>query len=58
VISAHEEGFGNIILTDKKGEVIADIQVKVGDPKAIKPSLASGGEACTKFPNLCQRSIP
>jgi hypothetical protein len=56
VISAYEEGFGNIILTDKKGEVIADLQVQVGgQAKPIKPS---GGEACTKFPNLCPTNIP
>jgi clan AA aspartic protease (TIGR02281 family) len=34
VITAQEEkGYGNIILTDEKGEVIADIQVKVGHPE-------------------------
>jgi hypothetical protein len=58
VISAHAEGFGNIILTDAKGAVIADIQVEVGHPKPIKPSLASGGEACARFPNLCQTRLP
>jgi hypothetical protein len=59
VINAYEEGFGNIILTDKKGEVIADLQVEVGGhAKPEKPSAASGGEACTKFPNLCPTSTP
>jgi hypothetical protein len=33
VISAHEERLGNIILTNKRGEVIADLQVQVGHPK-------------------------
>jgi clan AA aspartic protease (TIGR02281 family) len=33
VISAQEEeGYGNIILTDEQGKVIADIQVQVGHP--------------------------
>jgi Flp pilus assembly secretin CpaC len=32
VISAQEEGSGNIILTDEQGRVIADIQVRVRDP--------------------------
>jgi hypothetical protein len=58
VISAHEEGFGNIILTDKKGEVIADLQVQVvGHAKPIKSSAASGDKACTKFPNLCPTGV-
>jgi Flp pilus assembly secretin CpaC len=32
VISAQEEGSGNIILIDEQGKVIADIQVRVRDP--------------------------
>jgi len=32
VISAKEEGYGNIILTDEQGEVIANIQMQVGHP--------------------------
>src|SRR5262249_20384769 len=38
VISALEEGYGNIILTDKQGEVIADIQVQVGRENKMKGS--------------------
>src|SRR5262249_3291915 len=38
VISAREEGYGNIILTDKQGEVIADIQVQVGRENKMKGS--------------------
>jgi hypothetical protein len=53
VISAHEEGFGNIILTDKKGELIADLRVQVGHPKQVQSPPASAGDACTRFPTLC-----
>jgi hypothetical protein len=53
VISAHETGFGNIILTDKNGELIADLQVTVGHPKREQSPPASAGDSCTRFPTLC-----